>query len=257
MARLITEQQRDRRPARHARSRSRARGRRPIRRVEPEAADLSSSRFVAGAARRGCFTNQRHWLQGTTAWRAAGNGRVRRAPEGLRGVRLIDLSRREPVRLALDHKQFPVRHLCETASVPSSSDADDELDAPSLEIAEEPALACDRANSAARRHPADCFSRCRRRSRQSQSRQRRDCEPGALLLLERGASHESAGRRPRRGEDLYECNVSDRQCCGEPARSLLGPARPGIAQLEPAAGARALGAVYQARADARARRTRF
>ena len=41
--------------------------------------------------------------------------------------------------------------------VPSSSDADDELDAPSLEIAEEPALACDHANSAARRHPADCF----------------------------------------------------------------------------------------------------
>ena len=128
---------------------------------------------------------------------------------------------------------------------------------PSLEIAEEPGLACDRANSAARRHPADGFSRCRRRSRQSQSPQRRDCEPSALLLLERGASHESAGRRPKRGEDLYECNVSDRQCCGEPARSLLGPARPGTAQLEPAAGARALGAVCQARADARARRARL
>ena len=141
--------------------------------------------------------------------------------------------------------------------VPSRSDADDELDAPSLEIAEEPGLACDRANSAAGRHPADCCSRCRRRGRRSQSPQRRDCEPSALLLLERGASHESAGRRPRRGEDLYECNVSDRQCCGEPARSLLGPARPGTAQLEPAAGARALGAVCQARADARARRARF
>jgi hypothetical protein len=51
VARLITEQQRDRRPARHARSRSRARARRPIRRVEAEAADLSRSRFVAGAAR--------------------------------------------------------------------------------------------------------------------------------------------------------------------------------------------------------------
>lgn len=29
----------------------------------------------------------------------------------------IDLSRHETVRLVLDHKQFPVRHLCETASV--------------------------------------------------------------------------------------------------------------------------------------------
>ena len=50
VARSLTDQQRDR-PARHARSRSRARSRCPIRRVEPEAADLSSSRFVAGAAR--------------------------------------------------------------------------------------------------------------------------------------------------------------------------------------------------------------
>ena len=74
------------------------------------------------ACRRGCFTNQRHWCQGTTAWRAAGNGRVRRAREGLRGMRAIDLSRREPVRLVFDHKQFPVRHLCETASVRTGSE---------------------------------------------------------------------------------------------------------------------------------------
>ena len=141
--------------------------------------------------------------------------------------------------------------------VPSSSDADDELDVPSLEVAEEPALACDRANAAARRHPADCFSRCRRRSRQSQSPQRRDCEPSALLLLERGASHASAGRRPRRGEDLYECNVSDRQCCREPARSLLAPLAQELRSSRSAAGPRALGAVYQALADARARRARF
>jgi hypothetical protein len=71
----------------------------------------------ASPSRRGCFTNQRHWCQATTAWRAAGNGRVRRAPEGLRGICAIDLSRRGHVLLALDHKQFPARHLCETTSV--------------------------------------------------------------------------------------------------------------------------------------------
>jgi hypothetical protein len=76
----------------------------------------------AVGARRGCFTNQRHWCQETTTWRTAGNGRVRRAPEGLRGMPAIDLSRHEPVRLVLDHKQFPVRHICETASVQLGSE---------------------------------------------------------------------------------------------------------------------------------------
>ena len=76
----------------------------------------------AAALRRGCFTNQRHWCQATTAWRATANGRVRSAPEGLRRTRVIDLSWRRPALLALDHKQFPVRHLCETASVRSGSD---------------------------------------------------------------------------------------------------------------------------------------
>ena len=120
---------------------SRARGRLPLRRLEPEAAGASGGRFVAVPCRRGCFTNQRHWCQATTAWRATGNGRVRSAPEGLRRIRVIDLPRRGPALLALDHKQFPVRHLCETASVPSSSDAGDELDASSLAKAEETLLA--------------------------------------------------------------------------------------------------------------------
>ena len=77
--------------------------------------------FGASGSDGGCFTNQRHWCKATTAWRAARNGRVRRAPEGLRGIRAIDLSRRGSVLLALDHKQFPVRHLCETASTTSRS----------------------------------------------------------------------------------------------------------------------------------------
>ena len=77
----------------------------------------AAPRDLAAAADGGCFTNQRHWCQATTAWRAAGNGRVRRAPEGLRGICAIDLSRRGHVLLALDHKQFPARHLCETTSV--------------------------------------------------------------------------------------------------------------------------------------------
>ena len=89
----------------------------PLRPVEPEAGGVCSGRFVAPPGRRGCFTNQGRWCQATPAWRATGNGRVRRAPEGLRGIRAIDLSRRGPVHLAVDHKQFPVRHLCETASV--------------------------------------------------------------------------------------------------------------------------------------------
>ena len=76
---------------------------------------------AAHAGRRGCFTNQRHWCKATTAWRAARSGRVRRAPEGLRGIRAIDFSRRGSVLLVLDHKQFPVRHLCETASVQTNS----------------------------------------------------------------------------------------------------------------------------------------
>ena len=75
----------------------------------------------SSGSRRGCFTNQRHWCYATTAWRAGVNGRVRSAPEGLRGIRAIDLSRRGPALLGLDHKQFPVRHLCETASVQTSS----------------------------------------------------------------------------------------------------------------------------------------
>jgi hypothetical protein len=65
----------------------------------------------------GCFTNQRHWCQATTAWRPAEKRCVRRASAGLRGIRATDSSRRGAVLLALDHKQFPVRHLCETASV--------------------------------------------------------------------------------------------------------------------------------------------
>jgi hypothetical protein len=66
VARLITEQQRDRRPARHARSRSRARARRPLRRVEAEAADLSRSQFVAGAARP--FHKARRRPRGCPRW---------------------------------------------------------------------------------------------------------------------------------------------------------------------------------------------
>ena len=88
----------------------------------PGVAVISSlPRISAAPFRRGSFTNQRHWCQATTAWRAPGNGRVRRAPEGLRRIRATDLSRRGPMLLALDHKQFPVRHLCETASVLSGS----------------------------------------------------------------------------------------------------------------------------------------
>jgi hypothetical protein len=71
----------------------------------------------ANSSTTGCFTNQRHWCRATTAWRPPEKGRVRRAPEGLRGIGAIDLSRRGAVLLALDHKQFPVCHLCETASV--------------------------------------------------------------------------------------------------------------------------------------------
>ena len=63
----------------------------------------------------GCFTNQRDWCQATTAWRPPEKRRVRRASEGLRGICATDLSRRGVVLLALDHKQFPVRHLYETA----------------------------------------------------------------------------------------------------------------------------------------------
>ena len=88
----------------------------------------SSTPFTASLQRRaasvkdgGCFINQRHWCQATTTWRASVNGRVRRAPEGLRGIRAIDLSRRGPGLLGLDHKQFLVRHLCETASTTNDS----------------------------------------------------------------------------------------------------------------------------------------
>ena len=112
--------------------------------------------------------------------------------------------------------------------VPSSRDADDVLDALSLEIAEEPARACDRANSAAREGSCRLLFALPRRSRQSQSPQRRDREPGALLLLERGASH----RAPvvvQGGARTFTSAMSDRQF-GEPARSLLGPARPAEAR---------------------------
>jgi hypothetical protein len=106
------------------------------------ASELSeANRSLAAVAetpgsRRGRFTNQRHWCQATTAWRATGNGRVRRAPEGLRGISAIDLSRGGLVLLALDHKQFPVRHLCETASVHLSSLVERRSRISSLENAE-------------------------------------------------------------------------------------------------------------------------
>ena len=45
----------------------------------------------------GCLTNQRRWRQATTGWRAAQIGRVRSAPDGLRGIGAIDLSRHAPV----------------------------------------------------------------------------------------------------------------------------------------------------------------
>ena len=113
------------------------------------------------AVRRGCFTNQRHWCQATTTWRATVNGRVRRAPEGLRGIRAIDLSRRGPGLLGLDHKQFPVRHLCETASVHSTSRAPAGWRACVAGGAEEPRLAR-RVRSSKRRHH-DAYAAPRRR----------------------------------------------------------------------------------------------
>ena len=85
----------------------------------------SAERRVAAACRRGCFSNQRDWCQATTAWRPPEKRRVRRASEGLRGIRATDLSRRGVVLLALDHKQFPVRHLYETASVLSGTRVSD------------------------------------------------------------------------------------------------------------------------------------
>ena len=65
----------------------------------------------------------------------------RRAPEGLRGIHATDLCRRGAVLLALDHKQFPVRHLCETASVYSTSRAPAARRARVAGGAEEPLLA--------------------------------------------------------------------------------------------------------------------
>jgi hypothetical protein len=84
--------------------------------ASPRRAAAGTVPDLAAGPDGGCFTNQRHWCQATTAWRATGNARAKRAPEGLRGIRAIDLSPCGPVLLALDHKQFPVRHLCETAS---------------------------------------------------------------------------------------------------------------------------------------------
>ena len=106
----------------------------------PEAAEADLWGHRALASRRGCFTNQRHWCKATTAWRAARNGRVRRAPEGLRGIRAIDLSRRGSVLLALDHKQFPVRHLWETASVRCGSHSRPELGARVLKRSSSPGV---------------------------------------------------------------------------------------------------------------------
>ena len=68
------------------------------------------------ALRGGRRTNQRPWRQPTTGSGATRNGHVRSAPDGLRGIAAIDLSRHAPVVLARDHKQFPVRRLCATAS---------------------------------------------------------------------------------------------------------------------------------------------
>ena len=79
----------------------------------------------AAPRRRGCCTNRRRWRQATTGWRAARIGRVRSASHGLRGIGTIDLSRHTPLVLALEHKQFPVRHLRATASVQRISQLDD------------------------------------------------------------------------------------------------------------------------------------
>ena len=92
-------------------------------RLHPDGEEAGCDRRgVALVGRRGCFTTNGIGVRQQRIGEPPETGRVRSAPEGLRGIRAIDLSRRRSVLLALDHKQFPVRHLCEKASVRTGSE---------------------------------------------------------------------------------------------------------------------------------------